>query len=201
MKLWFKMPIYTLSTSLKQISILFIHIPKCGGGSIEKFLRDNNLTQFMFSTQVFKFLVCPPKHRNRCSLQHMHASLLEAVLDINSFDYIFTIVRNPVHRIISEYKWRILDDSAQKGFDMWYEKTRKSFNCYNFFRDNHIRPMNEFITRNCEVFRFEDRCFDKLPCLIEQKLESKGKDLTLSTREISNQKKNVKARRLKNIQN
>ena len=127
----------------------------------------------------------------------MHASLLEEILNMNSFDYIFTVVRNPVDRIISEYKWRIRHDSAQYGFDRWYEEARKNFHSNNFYFDNHMRPMNEFITKECEVFRFEDKCFDKLPALIDQKLKLKGITYAWKTNEILNQKKDLKARRLK----
>ena len=176
---------------------MYIHIPKCGGGSIEQFFKKNNFHLYLWSTRDFKFPECPEQYKNRCSPQHMHASLLEEILNMNSFDYIFTVVRNPVDRIISEYKWSIRHDSAQYGFDRWYEEARKNFHSNNFYFDNHMRPMNEFITKECEVFRFEDKCFDKLPALIDQKLKLKGITYAWKTNEILNQKKDLKARRLK----
>ena len=56
--------------------------------------------------------------------QHWHRPMLESVLKIDSFDYIFSVVRDPVARLVSEYKWL---SSIFDGIDVWYERVRDNF--------------------------------------------------------------------------
>ena len=182
------MPVYF--SKEKQISILYIHIPKCGGGSIESFFRDNQYDQKLFSLNPLGLLKCSP--------QHMHAGLLESILNIERFSYVFTVVRNPVSRLISEYKWRIKHSTAENGFDYWYEITRKKYEKNNFYFDNHIRPMHEFITRRCDVLKLEDG-LSNIPGKIEIKLNHLGYDDLWITKKIANQKKDVHSNLLKEM--
>ena len=78
-----EMPIYTAPD--KDLKILFVHIPKCGGGSVELFLRSNGFSQSLYSIdhQILSTYKCSP--------QHWHAELLSKVLDIEKFDYVFAI--------------------------------------------------------------------------------------------------------------
>ena len=168
-------------------SILYIHIPKCGGGSVEEFFKNNHYRQFMWTAKPWRL--------SKCSSQHMHASMLETYLNIDRFDYVFTVVRNPVHRMISEYKWRIRREIAKDGFNPWYKATREEFEKDNFFSDNHIRPMHEFITKQCHVFKLEDG-LDHLPDTIKTGLQSSKKIVNWENPAIRNQKENVHSKRL-----
>lgn len=136
-----------------------------------------------------------PWKLSKCSSQHMHASMLETFLNIDLFDYVFTVVRNPVHRIISEYKWRIKRDIAKDGFNAWYKATRQEFEKDNFFSDNHMRPMHEFVTKKCNVFKLEDG-LDHLPATIEKDLLNKKKKIQWENPLIRNQKEDLHSKRL-----
>ncbi len=68
-----------ISHKLKSI---FIHIPKCGGTSIERVLQNQS---FVFQ-------------------RHYHISHRELNKNHNNY-FKFTFVRNPYDKIVSEYKW------------------------------------------------------------------------------------------------
>ena len=139
------MPIYFCPR--QKIRILFVHVPKCGGGSIEKFFRDNGFVEDLFLIDSRLAHYC-------CSPQHWHRDLLLKVVKMSSIDYIFTIVRDPVDRLVSEYKWRIKHPSTSKGFDSWYQHSRIMYDSDPFVFDNHLRPQVEFILPGCDVYRF-----------------------------------------------
>ena len=142
------MPLYTCAE--KNIKILFIHIPKCGGGSIEKFFRMNGFTQHLFSVEP-ELITCL-----KCSPQHFHSELIISQLNISKVNYSFAIFRDPVERMISEYRWRIKHPLAVNGFDSWYQAIRQEFKENKYLLDNHIRCQVDFLIPNLNVFRFED---------------------------------------------
>lgn len=172
------MPVYINQKG--NISFLYIHIPKCGGGSIERFFRDNKYNQQLFSLNPLKL--------RKCSPQHMHATMLESILNIERFDYVFAVVRNPVNRIISEYKWQISRKIAKDGIDAWYDEARSLYLEDNFRFDNHMRPMHEFIVGRCHVFKLEDG-LSKIPRYIESQLKSMGMDVLWDINKIGHQKR------------
>jgi hypothetical protein len=129
-------------------NILFIHIPKTGGSSIEKYLRINHTENIYSSTPYNNIIPCD--YCKNHSLQHQEYKYLYKYKDILNINFddkllIFTIVRNPYDRIISELFWnrkktkinknstkddvyKILLEYFMKG-DKWdnHEKTQYSF--------------------------------------------------------------------------
>ncbi|MDA9062537.1 sulfotransferase family protein [Candidatus Pelagibacter sp.] len=85
--------------------IIFVHIPKTGGGTIEKTLgiygKDNN-----GNLSPDHFLLYG-KYKNKF-LQHLTISEIKKI-NIKEFDTYkkISFVRNPYDKIISEYLWRI----------------------------------------------------------------------------------------------
>ena len=85
--------------------IIFVHIPKTGGGTIEKTLgiygKDNNGNLSPDHSLLYG------KYENKF-LQHLTISEIRK-LNINEFEKYrkISFVRNPYDRIISEYLWRI----------------------------------------------------------------------------------------------
>jgi len=67
--------------------VRFIHIEKCGGTSVAKFLNDNN----------FDFLMGKNFKKNK---KHSHAAMFE-----HEDSFKFTVVRNPYTRLISFYNY------------------------------------------------------------------------------------------------
>ena len=89
--------------------LLFVHIPKTGGTSIEKALGVNSLfseTGSIIDGKVF-------------SQQHFTPVILKHILGEEYEGYIrFTFVRNPYTRMLSEYFWRV-PGANMSGFERW----------------------------------------------------------------------------------
>ena len=176
------MPIY--SSPEQKLNILFLHVPKCGGGSIEKFFRDNGFVE------EFRCIDRRLLGLYRCSPQHWHRSILESVLKMDSFDYIFSIVRDPVARLVSEYKWRLAHPLAVDGIDLWYERVRDLVSGDPYLFDNHLRAQVEFLVPSARIFRLED----SLQAVVDR--IALDLSLTFSSPIIANQKVGVYQKRL-----
>ena len=140
------MPISRINNKL----ICFIHIPKTGGSSLEKHLQAHGPLSFFGA-------IGPPQVP--CSPRHFHGELLREFFDASVFDWSFMVVRHPVERMLSQYRYQtrkrnILRDRL--SFSMWlrYVLARRRRNPY--YRDNHFRPQHEFEVFGADVFRLED---------------------------------------------
>lgn len=148
------MPVFTINGK----NVLFIHIPKTGGTTVE-----NTLSGFgpmslhnrrsHFRDQFAGGLLSPP-----IPLQHLHGTYLQRMFDEQHFDLIFTIVRDPVARMISEYRHsrerRRLD--AMLPFGSWLRISEAARRIDRSFRSNHLRPQSEFLFGACQVYHYED---------------------------------------------
>jgi len=90
----------------KEGNILFIHIPKTGGSSLETYF-ENIYTQTCFGFDKKNIL---PENINNISLQHLTYNTIYKYRDILDVSFneklnIITIVRNPYDRIISDLFW------------------------------------------------------------------------------------------------
>ena len=155
------MPIFKLPN--KKV-VLFIHIPKSGGTSVEQQFRRTGCEEFLFNSKADPYF--------KCSSQHLHRDSIEQLIDLTKIDYIFTVVRNPVSRIISEYKFRSNQKLASQGIDQWYSAIQKQYKTNPFINDNHIRPSHEFIVNQCKIFKLEDG--------LEQLFQTLGKKLSFA---------------------
>lgn len=153
------MPIFTI----KGRSYLFIHIPKTGGSSIEDALAPHVETTFRYNGVPAGF-PCPP--------QHLHYAELISRFDISSFDEVFAIVRHPLSRIVSEYKFKTYRKNRFIGFEVWADVALKKAEGNPFHLDNHMRPQVEFVGEGVTVFRFEEG----LPKIFEDMKRRMGLD-------------------------
>lgn len=147
------MPIYRIQGK----SVLFIHVPKTGGTSVEKYLRQQGPEGL--HNQGTK-LVKPASggaFSSNVPLQHFHAELLQAVFAPGFFDYAFIIVRDPVERMRSAYLHsRALGrPEGLLSFDAWARLMLPLASRLPYLRNNHLRPQVEFECFGAEVFRFE----------------------------------------------
>lgn len=133
-------------------NILFIHIPKAGGTSIEEWLRQSYPLSF-HNSRVDHGLPCVP--------QHFHAELLAYLFEKSFLDYSFAVVRNPYWRLLSEYNYRMSHRRRREaifprpGFRRWVAQTLRRYGKDKYIYGNHIRPQHEFVFPETEVFRLE----------------------------------------------
>lgn len=139
--------------------LLFIHIPKCAGTSIAKSLNiyDDNF---------------PP---NMNVLYGIHDNIVLQSLCLEYYDKyinddiklynIFTCVRNPYERVLSDYMWANRGFSNILDFCKFIKKTVQTKDKYEFMKYdhkyyiNHILPQYEYINNtdlNVTVLHLEN---------------------------------------------
>lgn len=136
-------------------SILFSHVPKAGGSSMEKLFADAGYTTLYRDTKEGPGTV---NRLRRCSPQHMHADMLQQLFRIDRFDFIFMITREPFARFRSEYAMRNRKNlKVDAGsVETWAERLLREYAHNPFVLDNHLRPQCEFYLPGCTVYRLED---------------------------------------------
>ena len=144
------MPIFVKDKS----KLVFIHIPKCAGSTITNTFEINGYKV------IFNMSGLPIQDYLEASPQHLLGEQLKNLVDYEKVDSVFTIVRNPYERLISEYKWtnRKLNFDNYPNFNDWVsESIDKAIEISNY-SDNHFRTMSEFIKdiNNCKIFKYED---------------------------------------------
>jgi len=90
--------------------VLFIHVPKTGGSTIEFELAQHHQIS-MISNSVWPGYQSIP--------QHLHSGPLTELFRSDEFVYAFLVVRNPVDRIYSEYNWNQRNRSIKVPFWIW----------------------------------------------------------------------------------
>lgn len=125
----------------------FAHIPKTGGSSIETAMRKAGARRALHFHKRLDYV--------RCNLQHMHAELFDTFVPPKFYDAGFCVIRHPIARLVSEYRWRQTLDQAKLPFDIWVRRQIAAYATDPYVLDNHIRPQHAFIGRKIKVFRFE----------------------------------------------
>lgn len=141
-------------------TIFFAHVPKAGGTSIANYLerRFGHVTlsdQRRFRCKAGTGLIIPPDHFSVADLQEFLPPRV---------DYAFAVVRDPVSRMISEYRYqRGSSKLSMLGFSTWlrvvFECARKEPRMY----ENHIRPQTDLIPAFAEIFKIEEGCETIIP--------------------------------------
>lgn len=146
---------------------LFIHVPKTGGTAIAATL----------AKRADLCLLHPePQPGFKVTAQHMHGTMLSSLFPESFFSQAFMIVRHPVDRMISEYKYRIKiaqtyraphtirifgrrvtthHEKTPRSFTKWLKQSLKRSRLDPFLFDNHLRPQVEFEAFNPIIYRFE----------------------------------------------
>jgi len=144
------MPVFTKDNK----KILFIHVPKTAGSSINKLFLNNGY-EISYYSESSKNL-----YKGLCGPQHIEAKLIEEEFKNQSFDYVFSIFRNPIDRHLSEFTWAPWglmgrDIHTPELFEEWCPKIFKSYIQTPYKFDNHIRPQNEFYLQGIDVYDFD----------------------------------------------
>jgi len=153
------MPVFTKDDQ----KILYVHVPKTAGSSVLNLFKDNGYEISYFdegSVRPFKGL---------CGSQHIHTELIKEEFDLSEFSYIFSIYRDPVDRLISEYTWRCSKGGQRyPSLKYWVELIFDLYDQDNYVNDNHIRPQNEFYFDECDVYDFNS--ISSLPKKLSEKI-------------------------------
>ena len=165
------MPVFTKD----ERRILFIHVPKAAGSSIEK--------QFTSSGWKMDYYnVCATPYEP--ALQHLTydelSKTIEGIDDLESF----CVVRNPFKRMISEWRWQVnIMRNTDLDFPNFVRRVQVSLKTSKTYWDNHWRPQTDFITEQVDdVFKMEElnRCFQRF---------AREKDLGFTTLPTANKSK------------
>ena len=162
---------------LPEHKLIFIHIPKTGGVSVENFL----LKQYNFTRSISTFthgyghVHIHTKNKGGSIYPLMHYPLYTLVsanpdIKIDNSWTIFAIVRNPYYKFISELFWEAktgmclhyhtLPDSSKKMFlnyaiDLYFNE----LDAYSNYHSFHSYPQSWFFNHtdlNCQIFKFEE---------------------------------------------
>jgi hypothetical protein len=142
------MPVF----SREGLNILYLHVPKTGGTSIEKFFQNNGFAITYLDSDIRPMSLSVVR---RCSPQHMHRDQLESIFNVGSFQYVFMTVRDPYARIVSEYKMQATVFSKEIIFDDWLKRALKLYAVNKFVYDNHLRPQSDYWLPQADVFKQE----------------------------------------------
>ena len=161
-----------------QHKVIFIHIPKCAGQSIEEtFLNDIGL-DWENSRYLFGCFKKPPEWNNLLPERLAHLTAKEVVdfnfLPFKQFQefYKFAVVRDPIDRLISTWKYL----SPEQEFNKWLIGTATPFHEEKnyFFKDqaefifdeNAVLLIDEiipFAKVHLKSQRFTHYLFGKMP--------------------------------------
>ena len=122
----------------KARNLLFIHIPRTGGTSIENNLK---ATKGEYNLQgIYMF------GKNKKALQHLDCKEIISKIGIEEFNnyYKISVVRHPYMRMISEFYWR--PKAQQKSCP----NLKCGYNFYKFLR--HVKSIVENKDYNITVF-------------------------------------------------
>ena len=144
--------------------ILFIHIPKTGGTSIEHVLEQNSKKELYCATYSNNLI--PNKEFQKISLQHQFYSTIKNYQTICKVPFdnklrIISVVRNPYERTISDLIWLKLINNNSKPHDV-YKAIVKFVGSHGTEYDNHNVPQHKFllnergkISDKIKIFRTE----------------------------------------------
>lgn len=144
--------------------ILFIHVPKTGGTFVETLLDSyGSVSGVKYGLEDLPNLPCTIQHFHGPMLEHIHS--VDRWEVVSDFDYVFMMVRHPLDRLLSEYRYRnrgafettrMAQGKWQEHLDVWCQDAMEQYKWDQFHLDNHVRPQHEFEAFDPEIFRFED---------------------------------------------
>lgn len=140
----------------KNLTVLFVHVPKTAGSSINKLFLENGFEMSYYSESSRE------PYKGLCGPQHMDRQLLiEEFGDFSQFDYMFSVYRDPLDRHLSEFTWAPWglmghDKYTSEAFEDWTRRIFKVYERSPYQFDNHIRPQSDFYIEGMDVYDYED---------------------------------------------
>lgn len=135
--------------------LFFAHVPRTGGSSVEDYLV-KRLGRPAFLDR--RFLSKPASIRwSRTSPQHISADEFETFFSGNFVDHKMSVVRHPVSRVVSIFKWlRTTQKNVEPDFDKWLDQALSEVQADPWCHDGHLECQVEFVPSGSQVFRLEE---------------------------------------------
>lgn len=132
-------------------ALLYLHVPKTGGSTIEDWLR---------TIAPLRFHSVGTPQPMKCTPQHLRMNDFRELFGADYFDHVVMTVRNPYDRIASEYRMRAMLAGetfwkAAPSFSLWLEQTLEAAAKNPFHLGNHLRPQWQFLGDGVEVLKYE----------------------------------------------
>ena len=155
------------SVEIRGTLIYFAHCPKAGGTSVERFMVERWGSAVGLLGWGWDRKWAREGERAgeiSCSPQHLVWEDARRVLP-RAPDHVFTVVRDPVARMVSEYLYqaegRLTGPAGRPvrrlGFPAWLRLMLETAGRNPFTHDNHFRAQVEFVPPDgASVFRLED---------------------------------------------
>lgn len=149
------MPLYQYRKGEHERTLMFIHVPKTGGTAIETFFRGIGFTGYFDPPTympVRPYLRVPPAHYDYGALNRLFN--LDAL-------YSFAVVRHPVKRMISEYKWAIekatdASTMSHMSFGQFLRVRLEQYKRDDSVLSGHFKPQVRFVGEKVtKIFKYE----------------------------------------------
>lgn len=138
--------------------VLFTHVPKCAGGSIEQALHASGFTLSFYDGQFWRDA---DRAWYRSSPQHLERAQLDRLFASDFFDYEFAVVRDPADRLLSAFNHQRRRIGRSVSFDRFLKRLEARSgpegDYFSWRFDNHFMPAARFVGDGARVFRLEDR--------------------------------------------
>lgn len=149
------MPLYQHRSRDGEKTFLFIHVPKTGGTAIEAYFQGLGFSGYFDPPgyrAVRPYLKVPPAHYDY--------GFLSRLVDLDSL-YSFAVVRHPVRRMISEYKWALEKTTmagpmSQMDFGQFIRRMFEQYRRDENTAAGHFKPQLRFVGEKVtKIFKYE----------------------------------------------
>jgi hypothetical protein len=127
--------------------LYFAHIPKTGGSSVETYLERKGPVALRFQRRL---------GWSKTTVQHMEAFVHTRFVPAAFYDASFAVLRDPVSRMLSEYRYRLERKEVTRPFHEWariaFDRVKETERLF----DNHIRPQADFLSPGMILFKLEE---------------------------------------------
>lgn len=148
------MPVYVKKDKV----VLFVHIPKTGGSSVNELFVSSGWDRFFYGKNIddtHKKL----RYVYKSTPQHWEKKVLKNVFRTNRFTAMFCISRHPISRFKSEFAYRNKDlskDQLTKRFvTKWLLRNLWQYFKNRNHKDNHLKPQSRFIFKGIATYKSE----------------------------------------------
>ena len=161
----------------------FAHISKCGGTSIELYLKDIGASIAFLDPNFLEN--SKQQTWNISSPQHIDGNSLSKLFPANFFDFSFTVVRNPIDRFKSAFKFQMYIEkkiSIETNINNFISKELKNISLKIGIFDNHFLPQTKFLYPSIgyKIFALENGLF-RVKEYIDKKFSQENKNIKIGS--------------------